>query len=444
MTGAQHDPLREQFNAEPLLLTPPPGQLGFVTARARRRRVARLSAVLASSVLSLAAVFAGGALVTSRLLSDRDRHPVTGQPTETPTAEPEPSATLPGVVAPTEPPRVRPDKDTQVLDLTWISTESGWALGRIGGCTQGPSCPPPTGPQVYSVLHTADGARSWDKLATLPGKSCCDFAIRFANKTTGYLILDGRLLVSMDAGRTWTPAGLDQRALAVEAGRDSVTVLTNDSADGLCGACQVWVASLAGTDWHSTLTLPGRIGELRRSGDLVVAAALVNPAGGADNRAADLHISRDGGEHWGTPQDPCVVAKEADELSAYALGFEVAGSVVVTTCDAFTASGTPFEREFVLRSSDGAKNFAPRQDSSRCGVTVVLVADADTFACTGSGVLVSRDAGATWGSSLSQHGTDEYACGFQNGRVGRCFLGSVVWTTRDAGRTWSNRDVSAS
>ena len=449
MTGDEYDPLRERFDAEPFLLAPPPGQLGMVTARARRRRRLRLSAVLASSVASLAVVFAGGALVASKLVTGHETRPVTGRPTDTPTTPPSaaPKPTAPVAIAPSQLPRVRPAGDTELLDLTWISTETGWAIGRVHGCTSAKGCPPADRPGEYAVLHTTDGARTWDQIATLPGKSCCVFTIRFASKTTGYLILDGRLLVSTDAGRTWLPSGLDAYSVAVEAGRDTVTVLTNDSVgDAMCGPCRVWASPLGVNSWQQTLTLQSwPLAVLRRSGDLVLAAGLANPAGGASGKAADLHLSRDGGVTWSEMADPCVAAIGRDETEGYALSFDVAGSVLAAHCDAYTASGTPFERQYVLRSSDAGKSFKARQDGTECSYSAVLVADAETLVCAAlGGVQVSRDGGASWSLRLRDTSRYGYRCGFQTGLVGRCYWGSQVWTTRDAGQTWHRRDVSAS
>ena len=441
------DELRSRLSPEPYSLTPPPGLFDQVARTAQKRRRGRMAAAVLSTVVA-AVGFAGvsSALVGRILDKDRKAQVANPGPTSPPSQRPTLPTTRPtpsSLPVPTAPPRVRPDDGTDVQDLTWISTETGWALGFVldcahaGGDKSVPSC--------YTVLHTVDGGQTWDKIATQPAASHNSYErneLRFANKTTGYLVLDGKLLLSTDGGRTWRPGGLTGVS-AVEAARSGAVALVNESAgDLLCSPCHVLHAPLGSAIWKKTLDLPYDAAELRRSGDTVFATTFSNPAGGADDKSAQLHVSRDGGLTWTRRVDPCSDVHIMGHYVPFATSFEIAGPAVLASCEAMTFDST--QHDFVILSSDGGKTFGEWHDTP-CGYSRYSIGSERTIGCAyEDGVHVSQDGGVTWSLTLPAAGrAGADGCGFQNSMVGRCVRGVTVFTTRDAGRTWKARDVSA-
>jgi hypothetical protein len=394
-------------------------------------------------------MFGGGALVAGKVMADRDAvTPAThapALPTPQPTvASPDPSAST-AAALPTQAPRVRPDEGTDVQDLTWISTESGWALGFLLDCT-GTATDNSSGHSCYPVLHTTDGGRTWDKVATLPevnAGGCCGVEIRFASKRDGFIVINGHLLTSSDGGRTWLPT-TQTGVRAVEAARSGAVLLTNAVADdALCSPCRVLHAQLGSGRWSKTLELAGGTAALRRSGDTVLVASFANPAGGADNKSAQVRRSLDGGLTWTSEPDPCAAVHIQGHYVPFATSFEIAGPAELVSCSSYTFDmGT---HNFILVSPGDGSGFSDWRDTP-CSYSRYALGSGTTIACPAlDGVHVSRDGGSTWRLTLpagGQAGAD--GCGFQTPDVGRCARGSTVYTTRDAGRTWSSRDVSAS
>jgi photosystem II stability/assembly factor-like uncharacterized protein len=389
-------------------------------------------------------MFGGGALVAGKLVADPDvATPAThapSLPTPQPTlASPQPTTSV--AAAPTQPPRVRPDDGTDVQDLTWISTETGWALGfvldcaHVGGDASVPSC--------YTILHTVDGGQSWDKIASLsdPAQQGASGpnSLRFGSPSVGYLILSGRLSITTDGGRTWRPSAL-RSVLAVEAARAGAVILTGEA---LCGPCRVLRAPLGSLGWKQTLDVPYGSARLRRSGNNVLVGDFANPAGGADDKSATVYRSTDGGQTWVTGADPCAGVHINGEQRPFATDFQVSGHVELAVCQDYTFAMD--QHTFVMVSDTGGRRFGPWRDTP-CDYGRFSAASATVLLCPSQdGIHVSDDGGATWRLTLpaGPHANAD-GCGFQTAEVGRCVLGVTIYTTRDAGRTWNARDVSAS
>jgi len=89
-----------------------------------------------------------------------------------------------------------------VMDLTWVSHTTGWALAA-SPCSEG-LCP--------QVARTRDGGATWERLPPPPAsiqngyvdcaRQACVTNIRFASPSVGYLF-GPALLLTRDGGRTW-------------------------------------------------------------------------------------------------------------------------------------------------------------------------------------------------------------------------------------------------
>ena len=224
--------------------------------RALHRRAA--ADAVRSPVLPRAAAFAGVALVLlvfAGLLSlaFMVRHQVGPTP-------PAPARSLPVVSAPpaasaaaSPSPASGP---SSLVDLTWISEQEGWALGRTS-CSNG---------LCAQLFRTADGGQTWAQLPDPPAVAPINRGgvqsalpavshIRFASATIGYL-WGPALLMTTDGGRTWqTQPSPTIEALEPSAG--SVYRIEYDH-DGCPGPCNRTVStSVAGS---STARLSTRSG----------------------------------------------------------------------------------------------------------------------------------------------------------------------------------------
>jgi len=179
-----------------------------------------------------------------------------------------------------------------VMDLTWVSHTTGWALAA-SPCSEG-LCP--------QVARTDDGGATWVSLPAPPAsiqngyvdcaRQACVTNIRFASPSVGYLF-GPVLLLTRDGGRTWVrepgPPVED-----LEPGSGTVLRLVYDH-DGCPGPCRrtLQQAAAGSNDWRTLRSfgaLAAGSAQVIRTGTVVYVPIYGNPAWGA----GDQHASSSG------------------------------------------------------------------------------------------------------------------------------------------------------
>jgi photosystem II stability/assembly factor-like uncharacterized protein len=400
-------------------------------------------AAIGAAVLIVAAVFG------VRMLHSDDRSasvdqpvspPAPSAPVTAPTPQPTPHRTSAG-----EPDGAVP-AGFRAVDLTWVSTTEGWALGTAP-CAQAP---------CTSIVRTDDGGRSWvgvpAPIAELTGDSCngrCVSHLRFANRLVGYAFGPDALFMTTDGGRSWNrqPGG----AYALEISDDTVLRVVNTCIPGC--PFQAQRSAIGSTSWQ-LLTLPAggqTVGvQLVRNGSNAVIATFAHVTGGAGITTSTLFTSADDGTTWAVRKEPCpqtAGSGAADRLS------EVDTTAVAVAGDAsLTVLCTPragIDHPFTMTSTDGGAHFSR---GSQLGATYggeLAAASASMLLASTDVLYRSTDGGNSW-HKVSEIGAGPGRIsfvGFESTEVA-CAIGAppssatvgsaTVWTSTDAGATWAS------
>jgi hypothetical protein len=383
-------------------------------------------------------------------------------PVSHPSSSPPATGAAPSSAAtPTTPPAVAgsagPAAGFQVLSMSFVSDQRGFALGTAD--CDGERCP--------ALLGTTDGGRTWTQLAapdaSAPGPDgrcpaqevpCAD-QVRFATPLIGYAY-DPSLFVTTDGGRSWQLRIGNVSSL--EAAGDTVVRVASDYPG--CGGSQeeIDVAPVGSGTW-TPLPAPDLAAicppVLYRQGQELILAAYGNPAGGVAATAA-ISRSGNGGRTW-TPAAPDNCYSHLGYgRDGYASAVALAPpDVLVLLCQhQMPGVGGSFDPGWVRVSANGGASYGPDQavpflahapgDPGGYQLTaasagrLLAVEDIDGDGEHGSQVLLTVDGGVSWSTVLRlPTGPRVVLVGYEDPLTGRVAQGDTVWTTRDGGRTWT-------
>ena len=421
--------------------------------------------VLPAAAAAVVAVLLAAVLVGASLLRP-DRQPPATQfsqppspsaptpsapvPTGTGTSKPTPSAT--GSGAPSTPaqgglPAGGPvPAGFRAVDLTWVSTDIGFALG---------TAPCATAP-CTSIVRTVDGGKSWvglpaPKAMLSQTEDCsgsCVSGLRFANPDVGYAFGPHALFLTTDGGRNWVQQrGGSAYSLEIV---DGMALRVLGQAPSCAPGCDFKVqrAALGSADWHDVpLPAGGQHAgaELRASGRTAVLATFGHTAGGAENATSVLFTSTDAGASWRKREtgEVCPLASGDDEVDTVAVTVASDASAIVGLCVPRGGS----KAKFLVTVTDGVTTYTSEPASRAAAGDVVGAASATTLLVSLDQLYRSTDGGRHWqrtGADGKGPGAASWI-GFQNSSVGRVLevdgpgtvASTKVWTTTDAGRTWT-------
>jgi hypothetical protein len=348
-----------------------------------------------------------------------------------------------------------------LVDLTWVSDATGWALSAA-----------PCGKALCArISRTQDGGRSWTQLpappAHLSGSSAATYCavspcvdhLRFATARIGYLF-GPSLLITRDGGETWT-AVASPPVESLEPGPGAVVRLVYDH-DGCPGPCNRMVeAAAAGSDdWRvlvANLTAPSdadRAQIIRAGAGVIYVPIYGNLAAGAGTQQAVIYRSLDDGLSWTQLSDPCggtgAALRDAISIAAGSGGFLAAlcttrvistyGYSVVSSLDYGVSWGarrpvpvTPaFSPDLIAASGPNAMVItnSPAAGSGEYTYQLVLSTDRGRIWATVASDARQLDPNAPYATYLA----------FQGPLVGS-WVGypHAIWTTTDGGRLWTRR-----
>jgi photosystem II stability/assembly factor-like uncharacterized protein len=343
-----------------------------------------------------------------------------------------------------------------VVDMTWISDNEGWALG-VAPCTT---------PPCTSLAHTRDGGRTWagspapkaylqnDPTAgavyPCTASVSCVGGVRFADATTGYAFGVSSLWLTTDGARTWSLRSTDGTD-SLEIVHGTVVRLTHPEAGFCAPGCtyRVQSAAVGSTSWQmlSPSAVTGDASALAVEGSNRYVAAFGHVAGGAQDAHTKFLRSTDSGAHWSSLADPCGTTPSGNEADASALAAG-AGGFLAVGCTARQAG----EAGFAVVSADAGATFGPHRggllgavpsDGER--VEAVAAATGQRLAVLVIGnasrsIAVTNDAGADWTVTHAEAATNVAVpyLGFQDATTGRAILSpGAVLTTTDGGGHWT-------
>ncbi len=336
----------------------------------------------------------------------------------------------------------------QVLSMTFVSDQRGWALGTVA-CGSG---------RCAALLGTTNGGATWHRLAapakraggvynTCSSRQPCISQVRFATPLIGYAF-GPSLFQTTDGGRHWRQ--VPRPSIGSLEIADGNVVAVTSSGQGCSGMpYQVRQAPVGSTAWQ-TLAAPPIImicpPLLYRQGDRLVLVAYGNAAGGV-RASAGMAGSGDDGATWTRLTDQC------GGKDGYAAAVTIAPpDVLVLLCrhQMPSASGD-FGAPWVRVSQDGGTGFGPdRPVAAAGGLPTKHVDGYQIAAASASRLLVvatsqhgdraylSENGGRTWSSTLRTPGSDAIILvGFEDPLTARIAEGDQVWTTRDGGQHWT-------
>jgi hypothetical protein len=380
----------------------------------------------------------------------------------TPTSRP-PGPTVPVVVPPpTQPVAVAPQTPfpsagTFIVDLTWISDQTGWALSAVE-CASG---------LCLQLASTTDGGETWHPLPNPPasiqnGTVNCDAVacvshVRFATTMFGYLY-GPAMLVTRDGGRSWQREQ-SPPVEALEPAHGLVYRIVYDHG-GCPGPCDrtVETAPAGSASWRTLLAIPDTVtpnpsAELVTQGTQTIYIPIFgNLAAGAGTQQAIIFRSLDGGRTWHQLGDPCggsgTAVNDAVGFTAATAGFAAA------LCEP-RSGPTDGAGEFVVTSGDAGLSWGPRHPAPSFPGVIAAASPTHLALATGpingSGpviytLYVSTDGGSHWTLAvrdpevLDPNGPGSAFLGFEDPLFGR-WVGfeGAIWTTEDGGAHWTRR-----
>ena len=367
-----------------------------------------------------------------------------------------PTESAPALAA-TTPTPTSPSHGPYIVDLTWVSDQTGWALSAAV-CASG---------LCAELASTIDGGKTWRQLPSPPAlipsgtvdcsKAACISHIRFASRMFGYLY-GPALLVTSNGGQSWRPEeSLPVEALEPTHGQVYRIVYDHGGCPGPCDRT-VEVAPAGSAAWRTGLTIPFMAVESRQdsaelvtqgSQDIYIAIYGDLAAGGGTQQAV-LFRSLDAGRTWRRFGDPCggsgAAVNDATSLAASTGGF------VVALC----APRSGNSHLFVVTSSNEGTTWGPPHPVPSSVLQLIAAASPTHLALatgptTGSGPItytlyVSADGGAHWSLAVRDPEYLDAAApgsaflGFEDALVGR-WVGfeGAIWTTQDGGALWTRR-----
>ncbi len=318
------------------------------------------------------------AFVTACGISSPPTHPTS--PTSTPSSSPSVS--------------IRPS--FAVSDVSFVSTQLGWALGS------------------GQLLTTDDGALSW---TALPAPPAGVTHLRFANSSDGYAWSnDGALWLTTNGAASWQPGQLGD-------------VIWLETASGWVWAIagpmpypDVWRAPVGSTAWTNLGFTPDRSATLVVHGP--TAYVVGQEGAGPVPPSVEVYTGTLPGLHQAVP---CPTSQPVPQV---ALGASTDGSLVLV-CD---VQGQSSEYDLAYVSTD--------EGSSWTAITAPPVWSTGVTAITGEffswndNILVSS--GGAWTVALAGPPGGFSLVGFETDQQGVALAtDGALWITRDGGSTWS-------
>ncbi len=341
----------------------------------------------------------------------------------------------------------------QVLSMTFVSDNQGWALGSFKCGAH----------HCLALLGTTDGGTHWQAL-TPPtkyaggvygqcphGKPCAE-QVRFMNSDIGYAY-DPSLFLTTDGGHTWTRLpGADISSLE---GADGTVARVITGSTGCAGQPYQLQSAAVGSDTWTTLPAP-KIEMicpplLYRQGDRLILVGYGNPAGGV-RATAQIDRSVNNGKTWASGPDKC------GGKSGYASDVALAPpDTLILLCQhqmpmpngkfgpAYVRishnDGATFGPDHVLPAAQAPKGTIESYQIAAGTSNRILVTETGTH---GSKLIESQNGGRTWVTDITMPSkTPVILVGFEDPLTARVAQGDTVWTTRTGGTAWvANKFVS--
>jgi photosystem II stability/assembly factor-like uncharacterized protein len=345
-------------------------------------------------------------------------------PSSSQATSPAPSSTAPGS-GPVP-------KGFAASDLTFASTDDGWALGS-SQCFMSPS------QRCTALLRTSDGGQHWTSVTNPPASiGTCDACIehiRFADQTTGYAYGQNALFMTTDGGANWIPQKGGADALETLS-RNVIRVTDSGNCPPAC-SYQVFTAPLGSSQWQAARLPSDASGDsvlLNRTGHAAYLLIRQHTAGGAAAQQPTLFTSSDDGQSWNDRATPCPQDPGVEIDAQLMTTAEDGSAAVVCVPRGGAASG-----QFTATSGNGGKTFQPgARQAFRDLAQVIGAASESVLLVSADDTYRSTNGGQTW-HALGTSGPGRVSwIGFEDASVGRAISedGHTVWTTTDAGATW--------
>jgi hypothetical protein len=295
-----------------------------------------------------------------------------------------------------------------VQDVSFVSTDQGWALGS------------------GELVTTDDDSHSWTRLPSPPAGVA---HIRFASPSVGYAwTTTGSLWITTNGGASWQTGGLTQ-VISLETAAGWVWSIA-----GAQPYPTIWRAPVGRTTWSNLGVTPDRSATLTVHRD--VAYVVGQQGAGPIAPSLEVFVGTRPVRHESLP---CVQGQTYVPFAA--LGVSTDG-LVYLVCDTMNNQpNPPTQTQLAYESgtegsSWSAENPAPRQPPQ--GVTAVV---GERFAWN-SGPDLYRLTTHGWQVSLIDRGHGFSLVGFETDAQGVALgTNGYLWITRNGGASWSRVTV---
>jgi hypothetical protein len=295
-----------------------------------------------------------------------------------------------------------------VQDVSFVSADQGWALGR------------------GELFGTTDGGARWTRL---PGPPAGLAHIRFASPLIGYAwTTTGSLWITENGGAFWKRGGLTQ-VVSLETAAGWVWSIA-----GPQPYPTIWRARAGSPVWTNLGSTPNRTATLTVHGD--VAYVVGQQGAGPITPSLDVFVGTQPVRHESLP---CTHGQTYVPFAA--LGASTDG-LVYLVCDAMNNQPTPpTQTQLAYESVSQGTNWRadnPPPPQPPQGVTAVV---GGRFAWN-SGPHLYMLTGHGWRVSLTDRGHGFALVGFETNAQGVALgTNGYLWMTRNGGTSWSRITV---
>jgi len=287
-----------------------------------------------------------------------------------------------------------------VQDVSFVSTEQGWALGS------------------GELLATADGGASWTELPSPPAGAA---HIRFATADIGYAwSTSGSLWITTNGATSWRPGGQTQ-VISLETAAGWVWSLAGPQPYPI-----IWRAPIGSTTWTNLGLTPDRSATLTVHGDV----AYVVGQQGAGPIAPSLEVFT-GTQPAHHEMLPCGQGQTYVPFAPLGVSTD---DRVYLVCNVMN-SATP--RQLAYQSDNDGSSwsadslpppFQPDAVTGTNGAWFAWSSGPDLYALTGQ----------AWQVVLTNPGSDFSLVGFESDTQGVAVgTNGYLWITHDGGTNWS-------
>jgi photosystem II stability/assembly factor-like uncharacterized protein len=230
---------------------------------------------------------------------------------------------------------------SMIHDLTFADATHGWLLWSSCG---------PDGHCTYTIRTSTDGGRTWFR--SYPAPLQAPARLRFATAQDGWLYGTGGWFTTHDGGATWTADPQQRTVILVEPVGSAVWAIERASGAPALDPLRLLVSTDAGHTWTPASSAPPLRGSATLAHTSPADAWALSAWDAAGHAPGSLWATHDGGKTWQARSNPCTDEDQA-RLAAGPGELWIA-------CAGQPGTGQSIQEKTLYRSTNDGRQWARR------------------------------------------------------------------------------------